>query len=77
MQLLRARCVEQLGTMRLPLTLLLQRVRKYLIGHGVVDGQGIVFNPNGRHGEAILTNSSQIEDLFAWLGDNPPATKFT
>ena len=45
-----------------------ERVRKYLLGHGAHDGDGVVWNPTGMHGEAILTNCAQLNDIFDWLG---------
>lgn len=44
------------------------RVRQYLLAHGAHDGDGVVWNPTGMHGEAILTNCAQLNDIFNWLG---------
>ncbi|KAH7105511.1 hypothetical protein BKA62DRAFT_689909 [Auriculariales sp. MPI-PUGE-AT-0066] len=48
------------------------RVKRYLMDHGVQDGEGIMWDATGRHGEAILTNSKQIEEVLAWLAADVP-----
>ena len=43
----------------------LQRVRRYLQSHGV--SQGLRYNPNGRHGQALLTSDKAFTDMLKWL----------
>ena len=42
-----------------------QRVRKYLESHGVTDG--LYYNPNGRHGQALLTTDKAFTEILRWL----------
>ena len=55
-----------------------QRVKRYLTSHGVK--QGLIFNPEGRHGEALLVGGSCMTKVIQWLKEplnNIPKTKAT
>jgi len=41
------------------------RVQKYLQSHGVQNG--ITFNPDGRHGQALLSNSDTLMQIMDWM----------
>jgi len=41
------------------------RVRRYLQSHGV--SQGMYYNPNGRHGQALLTTDKAFSEILQWL----------
>ncbi|KZW04256.1 hypothetical protein EXIGLDRAFT_709620 [Exidia glandulosa HHB12029] len=47
-----------------------RRVRRYLLAHGAHDGAGVVWNPNGVHGEAMLHRGRDLDDIFSWLAQN-------
>ncbi|KAJ7094688.1 hypothetical protein B0H15DRAFT_830514 [Mycena belliarum] len=42
-----------------------ERVKKYLTSHGVK--QGLVYNPSGRHGEALISGGPQHAEVMRWL----------
>ncbi|RDX55582.1 hypothetical protein OH76DRAFT_1468814 [Lentinus brumalis] len=43
------------------------RVKRYLMSHGV--RKGLHFDPDGHHGEALLTRSPYYNEIFRWLCD--------
>ena len=45
-----------------------QRVKKYLKSHGVKDG--LWYDPNGRHGQALLVGAQGINKVLEWIKDN-------
>lgn len=42
-----------------------ERVRRYLRSHGV--RQGVRFDPEGRHGSALIAGSEGLQSVIAWL----------
>jgi hypothetical protein len=47
-----------------------KRVKRYLSSHGV--RKGIVYDPTGRHGSALLGGSSGFQDILQWLDEPDP-----
>ncbi|CAK5275613.1 unnamed protein product [Mycena citricolor] len=48
---------------------ILQRVEKYLTSHGVKEG--LWHDPEGQHGQALLTGSPGLKRIMQWLQDEP------
>jgi len=46
-----------------------ERVKKYLTSHGV--SKGIWFDPNGLHGQALLSKSAGHNAVIRWLRESP------
>ncbi|KAL5508303.1 hypothetical protein ACEPAH_5922 [Sanghuangporus vaninii] len=44
-----------------------QRVKKYLTSHGVK--KGLWYDPNGRHGQALLVGEAGINKVISWIKD--------
>jgi len=42
-------------------------VKKYLSSHGI--RKGIDYDPNGRHGSALLASSDAFKELVRWLDE--------
>ncbi|KAF5363284.1 hypothetical protein D9756_000449 [Leucocoprinus leucothites] len=42
-----------------------ERIKKYLISHGV--RKGLWYDPQGRHGQALLKGTTGHEEIFRWL----------
>ncbi|KAH8113258.1 hypothetical protein DFH11DRAFT_1689439 [Phellopilus nigrolimitatus] len=45
-----------------------ERVKKYLISHGV--RKNLWYDPNGRHGQALLAGEKGITRVIEWINDN-------
>jgi len=43
----------------------LQRIKKYLVSHGV--RKGLYFNPKGQHGLALIPGTEGFNELMTWL----------
>jgi hypothetical protein len=43
-----------------------ERVRRYLRSHGV--RKGVRFDPEGRHGSALVAGSEGLKGVIEWLG---------
>jgi hypothetical protein len=43
-----------------------ERVRRYLRSHGV--RKGVRFDPDGRHGSALVAGSEGLKGVINWLG---------
>lgn len=44
-------------------------MRKYLRDHGV--GKGLWFDPNGQHGQALVSGSTEHDEIMRWIEDEP------
>lgn len=52
-----------------------QRVQRYLTSHGI--RKGLRFNPEGRHGEALLTGGESHMEILRWLHESHDYTPST
>jgi len=46
-----------------------ERVKRYLLSHGV--RKGLVFDPNGRHGQALIAGAEGMRKVIEWIKDAP------
>jgi hypothetical protein len=54
-----------LFTSFLPTDRILQRVKRYLRSCGI--RKGLIFDPNGRHGQALVTGGALHTEILDWL----------
>ncbi|KAH9482722.1 hypothetical protein JR316_0004822 [Psilocybe cubensis] len=45
-----------------------ERVKKYLTSHGA--GDNLWYDPEGRHGQALMRGSAGLKELFRWLSED-------
>jgi len=49
-----------------------ERIRRYLLSHGV--RKGLIFDPNGWHGESLITGGEGMRKVIEWIKDAPDST---